>query len=182
MLRLARGRFNTSIQYSWQDEIANTLASGWAGDPRLKKECLNSINHDHFHHPELMDRETAQITLIKAFPQDDDVADVIADELTKKYAFNSSRRGVWPVLPQSFRDNPKVVAALDQWAFSENYRDVIALHFGSLVGRTPTMKKRLFEAIEEHNPFWATEAESANRLVDDSLRSKQARQRDHAVL
>jgi len=95
LLRMSRNCFNTSIQYAWQGEIANTISSGWAGDTRLKNECLKSIHHHHFHHPELMDRETAQVALIKAFPQDDDVADVIVNELKNQYAFNTSRREVW---------------------------------------------------------------------------------------
>jgi hypothetical protein len=106
LLGLARNRFNTSIQYAWQGEIANTLAGGWAGDSRLKKECLKNIHH-HFHNPELMDHETAQFALIKAFPQDNDVADVIVNELTGQHAFNTSRREVWLLLPLSFRDHPK---------------------------------------------------------------------------
>jgi hypothetical protein len=179
LLGLSRNRINTSLQYAWQGEIANSLARGWAGDSRLKNECLKNI-HRHFHNLELMDHETAQFVLIKAFPQDDDVAEVIVNELKGQYAFNTSRREVWPLLPLAFRDHPKVVAALDQWASAENYRDVIALHFGSLVGRTPTMKRRLFQAIEEWNPFWAidsllngwgmTDLEVAERLTERATR------------
>ncbi len=157
LLALTRDRFNTAINYAWQGEIANTIASGWAGDSRLKDECLRSIHH-HFRHPELMDSEIAQVALIKAFPDDDDVADMIVNELKKRYAFNTARGDVWSLLPVSFRNHPKVVAALDEWAFAENYRDVIALHFGALVGRTPTMKKRLFQALDEHFPFWAVDS------------------------
>jgi hypothetical protein len=157
LLRLARNRFNTLLQYAWHGEIANTLAFGWGGDLRLKRECLKYIHH-YSNHPESMDHDIAQFVLIKAFPQDDDVADVIVNELKGPHAFSAGRHEVWSLLPLSFRDHPTVVAALDQWAFAEKYRDVIALHFGSLVGRTPTMKRRLFQAIEEWNPFWAVDS------------------------
>jgi energy-coupling factor transporter ATP-binding protein EcfA2 len=187
LLSLACNRFNTSIQNAWQGEIANVFASGWAGDPRLKRECFKGIHN--FRHMELMDHETAQFALIKAFPQDDDVADFIVRELQKQYAFNTSRREVWPLLPLSFRDHTKVVAALDQWASAASYRDVIALHFGSLVGRTPTMKKRLFQAIEEFNPFWAidsllngwgmTDVEVAERLNERAARADAAEFAQH---
>src|SRR5207237_358725 len=87
LLNMSRDRFH-SMQYSWQAEIAKTLAEGWLGNSRVKAECLNSYHH-HYHHPELMDRETALIVLIKAFPQDDEVAKIIADELKDLYSFSS---------------------------------------------------------------------------------------------
>jgi hypothetical protein len=145
------------IQYEWQAMIPDIFAQGWPGDIRLKKECLNSINH-YFNHPANMDKTVAQVALLQAFPQDDEVADFIVGELKNEYAFNSSRREIWPLLPDNFRDHPKVVAALDEWAFAHEYRDVIALHFGSLVGRTPTMQKRLFKAVDYFHPFWAADS------------------------
>jgi hypothetical protein len=158
LLGLARYRIHSALQYAWQGEIANTLTAGWAGDSQLKKECLESIQRG-FNNQDLMDGDMARFVLIKAFPQDDEVADFIVKELKREHAFNTSRHEVWPLLPSSFRDHPRVVAALDQWAASaDKYRDVIALHFGSLVGRTPTMKRRLFQAIEEWNPFWAIDS------------------------
>lgn len=158
LMGLARYRIHAALQYAWRSEIANILTTGWAGDSRLKKDCLETIQRG-FNNQDLMDGDMARFVLIKAFPQDDEVADFIVKELEREYAFNTSRHEVWPLLPSSFRDHPKVVAALDQWAaLADKYRDVIALHFGSLVGRTQTMKSRLFQAIEQWNPFWAIDS------------------------
>jgi hypothetical protein len=40
LLGLACNRFNTSIQYAWQGEIANIFAIGWAGEYRREAEPL----------------------------------------------------------------------------------------------------------------------------------------------
>lgn len=157
LILMSRDGFQNYFQYEWSELIPDIFARGWSGDVRLKQECLKGIDHQ-FNHPEFIERTIAQVVLLKAFPQDDEVADFIARELKKEYAFNSSRREIWPLLPTNFRDHPKVVAALDEWALAHEYRDVIALHFGSLVGRTTTMQKRLFQAVDYFNPFWAVDS------------------------
>lgn len=153
LLTLARDRWNSSTAYSWQPEIANTLAQGWPQSSRLKAECIESA-HPHVVNAGLLDRDIALFVLLKAFPQDDEVADVIANLLRERFS-SFGHESIWHLLPVSFRDHPKVVSALDEWVTKEDRHDPIALHHAALVGRTRTMKQKLFEALYQWVPFWA---------------------------
>jgi energy-coupling factor transporter ATP-binding protein EcfA2 len=154
LLTLARDRLSSATAYSWQPEVANTLAQGWPESARLKAECIKSVHH-HVVNPSLIDRDIALFVLVKAFPQDDDVANVISNLLAERFS-SFGHGSIWQLLPLSFRDHPTVVAALDQWVMKDCFHDPIALHHGSLVGRTKAMKQKLFDALDQWVPFWAT--------------------------
>jgi hypothetical protein len=153
LLDLSRDRWNSSTAYSWRPEIANTLAQGWPQSSRLKAECIES-SHRHVANAGLMDRDIALFVLLKAFPQDDEVADIVANLLRERFS-SFGHESIWHLLPVSFRDHPKVVSALDEWVTKEDRHDPIALHNAALVGRTKTMKQKLFEALYQWVPFWA---------------------------
>ena len=90
LLGLARDYFTSTIDYSWRSEVADTLARGWPGNPRLKTECLQSA-HPHYSQPTLIDRAIALFVLVRAFPQDDDVASLVAQELRAAFALCRQR-------------------------------------------------------------------------------------------
>ncbi len=156
LLRLSRDRYSLELDYAWRDDTSVLLCRGWAGDSRLKSACLEASQH-HSAHPELMDREIAQHVLVQAFPQDDDVAQFIVKELQTQHPFLSGR-SVWADLAVAFRDNPRVVAALDEWVVKSERWDPIELHDSALVGRTEIMKEKLFEALDKWVPFWAVDS------------------------
>jgi energy-coupling factor transporter ATP-binding protein EcfA2 len=153
LLKLARDRFHSGLDYAWRPEVANALAQGWPGNQVLKRVCLKSCSH-HSYGATLIDRETALSVLGKAFPQDDDVAAMIADQLKQEHSF-SSVDSIWQQLPKTFRDHRRVVQALDEWIQKEGYHDSLSLHYAALVGRTPLMKAALIKSLNEWNPFWA---------------------------
>jgi energy-coupling factor transporter ATP-binding protein EcfA2 len=154
LLTLARDRLSSATAYSWQPEVANSLAQGWPESVRLKTECIKSVHH-HLVNLTLMDRDIALFVLVEAFPQDDDVADVISNLLAERFS-SFGHDSIWQLLPLNFRDHPTVVAALDQWVMKDGFHDPIALHHGALVGRTKAMKQKLFDALDQWVPFWAT--------------------------
>ncbi|MGA9883181.1 MAG: hypothetical protein WBQ34_05640 [Candidatus Acidiferrales bacterium] len=65
LFHLGRDYFTSTIDYSWRGEVADTLAGGWPGDPRLKAKCLESAR-PHISHPSLIDRGIALFVLAKA--------------------------------------------------------------------------------------------------------------------
>ena len=103
LLELGRDRFHSGLAYEWRQEIANALALGWAGNQDLKRICLNSCNR-HSYGPNLIDRETALSVIGRAFPQDDDVAAMIADQLKQQHSF-SSVDSIWQQLPKNFPES-----------------------------------------------------------------------------
>jgi energy-coupling factor transporter ATP-binding protein EcfA2 len=153
LLELGRDRFHSGLEYEWRPEVANALAQGWAGNQVLKKICLKSCNH-HSYHSSLIDRETAISVIGRAFPQDDDVAAMIAGQLKQEHSF-SSMDPIWEELPKNFRDHERVAKALDEWVQRKDYSDARLLHYVVLVGRTPLMKAALIKSLNEWTPFWA---------------------------
>ena len=153
LLGLGRDYYSSTIDYSWRGEVADALVRGWPENPRLKSTCLRSAER-HVSHPSLIDRNIALFVLVKAFPQDDEVASLLRDELLQSSPFVGSD-SIWPLLPNSFRDHRTVVEALDQWVARGNFHDPIAMHYGALVGRTEKMKQTLLEGIDKWVPFWA---------------------------
>jgi hypothetical protein len=103
-----------------------------------------------------VDREVARPVLVGAFPQDDDVAKLIAKELRDDYPFNMET-GVWQLMPNTFRDNAIVVQALDEWTRKIQKQNIhqVELSYAALVGRTPTMKQKLLDSLDGWVPFWA---------------------------
>jgi energy-coupling factor transporter ATP-binding protein EcfA2 len=154
LLELGKDRFHSGLEYEWRPEVANALAQGWPGNQELKRICLNSCNH-HSYDSTLIDRETALSVVGRAFPQDDDVAAMIADQLKQEHSF-SSVDSIWKQLPNNFRNHEGVVKALDEWVQKEGYHDALSLHYAALVGRTPLMKAALIKSLNEWTPFWAT--------------------------
>jgi len=153
LLELARDRFHSGLEYAWRPEIANALAQGWPGNPELKRICLNSCDRNSYDST-LIDRETALSVVGKAFPQDDEVATMIADQLRQEHSF-SSVDSIWKDIVDNFRNQERVVKALDEWVQKEGYHDGLSLHYAALVGRTPVMKAALIKSLNEWMPFWA---------------------------
>jgi hypothetical protein len=156
LLSLSQDRFDSATDYSWHPEPANSLARGFPKDVRLKQQCLKSVGHHSFH-PGLMDGQAAVFVAVNAFPQDDEIAAMIAQQLKRDHPFLTAD-SIWKFLHSNFENHPVVIAALDEWMANRTTPDVIALHYGSLVGKTPLMKKKLFAALNEWVPFWAVGA------------------------
>lgn len=173
LLSLSWDRYGPSVEYGWRPEVADALVAGFSKNATLKQECMKAGGHQA-RQPGLMDGGLALFVSIKAFPQDDEVAARIALQLKQDHPFVSSD-SIWQLLPANFKDHPTVIPALDEWIATKETPDVIALHYGSLVGRTPQMKAKLFGALDKWVPFWAagalldgwgmTDPETAEKLL-----------------
>ena len=96
--------------------------------------------------------------LLLAFPHDSNVAKICANEIrTQQYPFLGLYSGLeaWRILAQDFRDNPEVIAAINEWAPRQDYHNPEVAE-AALVGRTPTVKQKLISSLKTRSfPYWA---------------------------
>lgn len=145
---------------AWADLITTTLTKGWSGNDELKTICLESLK-DSFNY-ESIDRDMATELLINAFPQDTEVGQYLAGRIiSEKYPFMGIRQwNQWKSLAINFKNNPDLVAAIDEWAPAEEFHDP-EVSFAALLGKTPRMKEMLISRLSEEStsiPHWAANA------------------------
>src|SRR5260370_2588060 len=159
LLRLSRDAYGIDIDYAWWDQRTDPRVNGWRGDSRLKTICLESAQIGP-RMKEGLDRHLARSVLVQAFPQDADVAEMIAHELLRDYPFNGET-DLWQLMPVYFQNNIAVVEALDKWAaklIASQSIHPVELSYAALVGKTDTMKQKLLASLEGWVPFWAVGA------------------------
>jgi hypothetical protein len=153
LLSMASDRgFN--VNYGWSNEVTATLAAGWPASGRLKQACLEGAQK-YFIHGTGVDKDVAWRVLLLAFPQDSDVAKLCVAEIrSQQYPFLGLDFEAWQILAKNFRDHPEVVAAIDEWAPSQEYHDPeVAL--AAMTGRTPTLKQKLITSLKTSSiPHW----------------------------
>ena len=74
----------------WREERIRALIAGWPRDLEVKREAIQSITTERYHGEEVFDRDDARIILIEGFPQDDEVAEVIASLFQTEERLNLS--------------------------------------------------------------------------------------------
>ncbi len=135
--------------------VGEVLAAGWPGDPELKT-CLLQERRSNGRLS-----EGVSWILVKAFPQDDDVAGaLIASDTFSKHGMLF--RGVNQALVDGYSGHPQIVAAIE--ARIDDYRvDPYTLSWAARIAPTPKAKAALLEGFTEtaHIKFWL-----AGALID----------------
>src|SRR5208283_4186905 len=125
---------------------------------KIKKICLKSLKHFGPRRDAQIQREIALRILLEGHPQDEDVVSYCVNELEhEKYPFNIMSFDGFSALARNFRDNPRLITALDTWVQKQEHRDFRECQ-ASLVGRTEIFKTRLIEDLDKFIPHWAAGA------------------------
>lgn len=152
LVRGARQEERWDIDYAWRNVSSECLGKQWAGSIELKKECLKSTRR--WQHGE-MDREVALDVLLKGFPHDSEVAAFCAEELrNESYPLSGmSRIDHWEALARNFRDEPEIIAAIEEWAARQTHGGP-EVAYAALVGRTDSMKRKCIAYLQSSFPHW----------------------------
>ena len=135
------------------EELANTTLIGWPKSEKVKKLCLDALNH-WGERDMIIDREIAFKILLEGYPMDSEVARYCLQEIAhEKFPFNTHGTDPFKAIAKNFKDHPEIVAAFDVWVDKQEYRDV-EVSKAALVGRTATFKKHLIEDLKGHFPHW----------------------------
>ena len=137
----------SDIDYHWKEDVVEALITGWPESPRTLTACLRAVTE---HGPtRKIDHQQALMVLVSGYPQHPLVAQLIADELRNSgYGLHGSdEQELWRQVLRNFKDNPVVVAAIDEWLpRDKGFGSVTA--WAALVGRTEVAKHYLLSRVE----------------------------------
>jgi hypothetical protein len=141
------GSRGSHVDYYWQGEVAPTLVAGWPGSREIKDLYLADLRKPLG--DSRMDPYVAPRVLLEGYPQDEEVAEYCAEEITtERHPFVTLHSEAWRLLARNFKDHPKVVAATDEW-ISQQETDIWSdLAQAALVGRTPLAKAKLLSSLD----------------------------------
>jgi DNA replication protein DnaC len=165
------------LDYHWQRDLESLVLKGWSNCQAVKQKCLKEVRQ----YPDgkrSIDFDLALSLLVKGYPQDDEVAECIANRIVSdEHLFSTiSRLDTWDLISQNFRGHPVLVPAVDTWLQRVKtlaYEPDIS--YAALVGRTEIAKNRLLTMLDSGwVPFWAARSllsgwGMANKEVASSL-------------
>ncbi len=145
--------------YPWADEVLKALRDGWPNDAELRKIAVDSSRKGWWSGK--WDNRLALRYLVKAFPSDNDVADIIADILR-----NEDYLGValdpmseeWDAVLEGFRSHPHVMPAAEAWLREHGVKghDVVSIAQVAMLARTEVCKQILIDRLKagDLSPQW----------------------------
>jgi len=144
--------------YPWDDEMVDALVSGWPRDPELKQKAMERIRGIGY--PGAWATKQAIAYLLRAYPADDEVAALIAEELAydgKAYRpFNLS--DAHEALLAGFKQHRLLVGPAEAWlANPENTRHYpLELAVVAQIGGTAVCRQALLDYLRrgEGMPAW----------------------------
>ena len=100
----------------WREDRIRALISGWPCDLEMKDKAIRSVKK-HYQSEEFFDQEDAGIILLEGFPQDDEVAEVIAHLFkTEDYPRHSlGLHSNWGRFVEMFAGHQDLGLVIDDW-------------------------------------------------------------------
>lgn len=144
VLKFARRWLSPGLDYGWAEEVPELLIQGWSGSADLKKILLAAVGYES-RQQDLSD-EIAGKVLIRGFPGDPEVAAACATHIVRDDDPFPFLRFEWKWLADSFRDDPRLIEAIDAWVAKGTDR-LTELAEAAGVARTPLIKQKLIEHL-----------------------------------
>ena len=143
-------RMHRSASWLWRDDRIRALIVGWPSDLKLKKQAIESVTNWRYPNNAVFDSHNAGMLLLEGFPQDDEVAEVIA------HLFRTEDHpglllgldGDWGALVEGFAGNQTVGEAVDDW-IEKNFKRLIWDFQLCLISRSKRAKGFLLQANDE---------------------------------
>jgi len=142
--------------YSWTGDVLRALEEGWPGDKELRTIALSSAQNRRM--PTEMDDRLALRHLVKAFPGDNDVAEIIADILKEedrlRFTFDAMSEG-WDALLEGFKSHPVIIPAAEAWLQKHGIggHDVVGIAQVAMLARTRPCKQILIDRLKDKDLF-----------------------------
>ncbi len=158
LLRLASWQ---SGLYLYSEDIVEMILMGWPRSEKVKKVCFKSIYNWEDRDNSIIDRNIAQSVILYGYPNDQQVIDFCIKELKEhQHPFSNVLldRNAFEAMALNFKDNTKLIIALEDWAENNKEYRNIEVSYAALVGRTKKFKNWLIEDLQKNFPFWAAKA------------------------
>jgi len=113
--RLARFCQRRMHVHPWEDNLLDVLIAYWPNDPQLRAVALHSVRNKMV--PTEWNAHTAFRYLIRAFPNDNDVAAIIAETLRREDRIGTEfdHSAGWKWILAGFKGHRAIVAAAEEW-------------------------------------------------------------------
>ena len=138
------------VPWCWREERIRALIAGWPDDPEVKREAIRSITTERYDGEEVFDRDEARIILLEGFPQDDEVAEVIASLFQTEKHLNLSLdlRSGSERLVEAFAGHQNLCLAVDDW-IERNFDQLFFEFELCLISRSTRAKGYLLKAKDK---------------------------------
>lgn len=139
-----------SRHYPWEDLLVDTLSTQWSDDPDFRDLALAAARNGHV--PAMWDEKISFSFLVRAFPNDDQVANLIARKFTEGGAAYGAidYRGDWEFVFKNFKGHSNIIAAAEQFVASQaiaGFSDPDICQ-AALLARTEKCKKLLLTRLK----------------------------------
>lgn len=147
------GSSEAGLDYFWHGEIAETIARGWPDSPEVKEDCFKAINKVRDN--SALEKEIAEVVLLKGFPQDAAVAEYFANQMKADYfhphyTFTLDDEKFFQILSSNFKDNPVLVPAVEHFLNRQISRDLLYNFEAALISNTSSIKSVLLSALNKY--------------------------------
>lgn len=155
---LEHGVRRNEVDFTEKHELPKLIINGWHGSSLVKNECIqiwkaSNGTRKTFYHPEIALR-----ILLVGYSQDEEVAQLCADELdNREYPFLHDGDNVWPLLISNFRGNASLIPAIERWLPKQEYQENAVARAALCMGTT-WAKAKLIEYLNFSYPHWAAGA------------------------
>ncbi|MGD0624667.1 MAG: NACHT domain-containing protein [Thermodesulfobacteriota bacterium] len=109
------GGWDSGLAYSRREEIPAGIIKGWPGSQNVKRVCQEVLRKSKWGadpREEGLDEDDATAILIKMFPGDNEVAELLAERIRgNEFVFGLGRNDVWELMAKNFRRHPALVEA-----------------------------------------------------------------------
>ncbi len=108
---------HSSDSWCWREDRIRALIAGWPDDLEVKREAIRSVVTKEYYNERVFDWDDAGIILLEGFPQDDEVAEIIA-HLFQTEDYPDHLLGLhfnWGHLVKAFSGHQNLGLAVDDW-------------------------------------------------------------------
>jgi hypothetical protein len=151
---LFMGSFGYGLDHNLRYDVACALARGWKNSAELKSDCLRAARSPA--DSSMAEKEVADVVLLTAFPQDNDVAAYFAEELNREYfrpefIFTLAEQEFFGTMSKNFKNHPVLIPAVEKFLELNLSKDraFFYLFDVALVSPTSNVKTLLLSAFEE---------------------------------
>ena len=172
-------RWDSLNSWYWREDRIRALILGWPGDLEVKREAMQSVS-EQYRNRQILDSDGAGILLLEGFPQDDEVAECIANLFrTRDHpGVHLGLHGTWERLTKAFAGHQILVPEVDAWlgrAIERNEKKAHELFWDSelcLISRSKFAKGILLTANDETGVI--TEYQAVSLLQGWGMQDKEA--------
>ncbi|MDE0400586.1 MAG: NACHT domain-containing protein [Candidatus Poribacteria bacterium] len=141
---------HSSDSWCWREDRIRALIAGWPDDLEVKREAIRSVTQQ-YPNKGVFDWDDAGIILLEGFPQDDEVAEVIA-QLFQTEDYPQHSLGLhfnWGHLVKAFAGHQNLGLAVDGWIARKDFDRLFGDFELCLISRSMRAKGYLLKANDE---------------------------------